>query len=253
MTRSILAALLTVACAAPAAADQYGGFQQFSDRGSLKPFARDLGGILGSGTFHSGRNLGFTGWELGFRGAMQFSPEKNDLILRRNGVRGFGLPWVQVDVGVPLRFDVFVRGVSYEGLAVSGGGLRWGIVKDPEKPHPWTFHLLAAGVAHSFVHQHFSGVHAGINLAGSMKNNWLTLFAGPGFDWTRLVARNSTLDTTLAGETVRTIESRFTVGAKIKPFAAITTPKWLPYLYLSAAYLLMHGSHGAESSFGIRF
>ncbi|MBI5211422.1 MAG: hypothetical protein HY927_15725 [Elusimicrobia bacterium] len=251
MIRIAAAVLLAGALVGPARADQYGGFQQFADRGSLKPFARDLGSVLGSGSFHSGRPLGFSGFDVGFRGGMRFYPGKGDAILRNNGIKGFGLPWVQAEVGLPMRFDVFIRGASFEGLTVSGGGLRWGVFKGGDKP--WAFQLLVSGLGHAFVHQHFSGVHAGANLVGSTGNQYVIFYTGPGFDWTRLVARASTLEPALAGETVRTFEYRYTAGLKLKPFAAVTKNKVLPYLYLSVGYVLAHGDSGAESALGIRF
>ncbi|MFA6317366.1 MAG: hypothetical protein WC943_08105 [Elusimicrobiota bacterium] len=251
MLKKILLTLAAALLCGPAHADQFGGFQQFSDRGSLKPFARDLGGILGSSSFHSGRSLGFSGFDVGFRGGMLFSPDKRDKILRDNGVKAFGMPWVQAEVGLPMRFDVFIRGASFEGLTVSGGGLRWGVFKGGDKP--WSFQLLVSGLGHAYVHQHFSGVHAGANIVASTGNQYIVLYTGPGFDWTRLVARSSTLDPTLAGETAHTFEYRCTAGMKLKPFAAVTSNKLLPYLYLSAGYILVHGESGAESSFGIRF
>lgn len=255
MLKAFFSILLTAALAAPAAADQYGGFQQFSDKGSLKPFARDLGGILGSSSFHSGRPLGFSGFDVGLRGGLQFSPDKRDKVLRDKGVKAFGLPWVQAEVGLPMRFDVFICGASFEGLTVSGGGLRWGVFKGGDKP--WAFQLLVAGLGHAFVHQHFSGVHAGANIVGSMGNQYIVFYTGPGFDWTRLVARSATptgtADAFPAGETVRAFEYRCTAGIKLKPFAAVTSNKILPYLYLGAGYVLVHGESGIESSLGIRF
>lgn len=255
MARLVSSVVLAAALCASAHADQYGGFQQFADRGSLKPFARDLGSVMGSSSFHSGRPLGFSGFDVGFRGGMLFHPEKRDKVLRDNGIKGFGLPWVQAEVGLPYRWDVFIRAASFEGLTVSGGGLRWGIFKGGDKP--WAFQLLVSGLGHAFVHTHFSGVHAGANIVASTGNEYVVFYTGPGFDWVRLVARSASpaaiVDSFAAGETVRTFEYRYTAGFKLKPFAAVTSNKLLPYLYLSAGYILTHGESGAESALGIRF
>ncbi|MBI5624817.1 MAG: hypothetical protein HY924_13660 [Elusimicrobia bacterium] len=242
---------LAAALCGPAHADQFGGFQQFADSGALKPFARDIGAVLGSSSFHSGRPLGFSGFDVGFRGGMLISPDKRDKIMRDNGIKGFGMPWVQAEVGLPMRFDVFIRGASFEGLTVSGGGLRWGVFKGDDKP--WAFQILLSGLGHAFVHQHFSGVHAGANIVASTGNQYVVFYAGPGFDWTRLVARSSTLEPAIAGQVAHTFEYRGTAGIKIKPFAAVTGNKLLPYLYVSGGYVIAHGEHGAESALGIRF
>ena len=46
------------------------GYDNFKDvtAASLKPFARDLGGLLGSGANQTARPLGFSGFDLGVRG-----------------------------------------------------------------------------------------------------------------------------------------------------------------------------------------
>ena len=235
----VLSLLLAVV---PAHADQFGGFQQFADAGSLKPFARDLGAVLGSGTFHGGRSLGLSGMDVGLRAGMQVSPDKDDRILRNKGVRAFGLPWVQAEVGMPFRLDGFVRGVSYQGLTVAGGGLRYGLLKSTDKP--WDPQFLISGVAHSVVHQHFSASHVGGNGVFSMGSVKYTPYIGAGVDRTRLVVRSSLADPTLNGSTVTTLTSRFTAGMRIKPWT---------FVYLYGAYTLVNFRSGSEAGLGIRF
>lgn len=236
----VLAMLL--ACAPAASADQYGGFQEFADSGSLKPFARDLGGLLGSATFHSGRSLGFSGFDVGGRAGMQFSPEKNDKILRNNAVRFFALPWVQAEIGMPFKLDGFVRGMSYQGLTIAGGGFRYGLLKVSDKP--WAPQLLASGVAHSVVHQYFSATHFGANLVASMGIPVFTPYVGVGFDRTRLSVRSSTLDPSLNGSVVTTFEPRYTAGMQLRPWT---------FYYIHLAYVNMHRQSGAEAGMGVRF
>lgn len=237
---ALLCLLLT--SAVPVRADQYGGFQQYADAGSLKPFARDLGAILGSATFHGGRSLGLSGMDVGLRAGMQFSPDKDDRILRNKGVRAFGLPWVQAEVGMPFRLDGFVRGVSYQGLTVAGGGLRYGLLKSTDKP--WDPQFLISGVAHSVVHQHFSASHVGGNGVFSMGSSQYVPYIGAGVDRTRLVVRSSLADPTLNGSTVTTLTSRFTAGARFKPWT---------FVYFYVAYTLVNFRSGSEAGLGIRF
>jgi hypothetical protein len=220
----------------------YGGFSHFADSGSLKPFCRDLGGILGSATFHSGRSLGLSGWDFGAQGGMQFYPDKNNRILRNNGVKIFGLPWVQAEVGLPFAVDGFVRGINYQGLTVAGVGVRWGLLKSNDKP--WAPQLLAASVGHSVVHQDFSASHFGANLVGSMGTQMFTPYLGVGFDLTRLQVRSSIFDPTQNGVKVTTFESRYTAGMQLKPWQ---------FFYIHGAYVLMHGQSGTEAGLGLRF
>jgi hypothetical protein len=242
--KALLAAVLLAAAAAPAFAtpDPYAGFSQFADAGSLKPFTRDLGGLLGGATFHDGRSLGFSGFDVGARYSAQFYPSKGDSIMRNNGVRSFGLPWVQAEIGLPFKIDGFIRGISYQGLTVSGGGIRYGVYAPSDKP--WTPQVLVSGVGDSVVHQSFSASHFGANAVASAGTPFFLPYVGAGFDRTRLVVRASALDPTLNGTSVTTLEARFTGGVRLKIYQ---------FTYVNLAYVLAHGQSGAEAGLGVRF
>lgn len=228
------------------AADQFGGFKQYATRDALKPFTRDLGGVLGSATFHSGRSLGFPGFDVGAHGGMQFKPSRDNAILRGAGVRAFGLPWVQAEIGMPFAIDGFIRGISYQGLTIAGGGLRYSLLKVSDKP--WALQALLSGVGHSVSHADFSASHLGINLVLSWGVPLVIPYVGAGVDRARLAVRRAdvagTTDPTLIGTEVLTAESRFTCGATVKPY---------PFTYLQGAFTLAHGQPGLDIGLGIRF
>ncbi|MBI3550863.1 MAG: hypothetical protein HY078_17645 [Elusimicrobia bacterium] len=212
------------------------------DDGSLKPFARDLGGVLGSASFHSGRPLGVTGFDIGAHGGMQFRPEKNDRILRDHNVHAFGVPWVQAELGLPFRMDGFIRGISYQGLTIAGGGLRYGIRNVIDAP--WTPQPLVSWVAHSVTHSDFTASHMGLNLVISCGIPVFTPYLAAGVDRTRVVVRQATTNPTMIGTQATTTESRFTGGVRVRPY---------PFTYLQAAMTLAHGIPGADVGLGLRF
>jgi len=225
------------------AADQFGGFKAFVDRGSLKPFARDLGSLLGAATFHNGRSLGFSGFDVGVRGGLQLRPSAGNKVLRDRGVKEFGLPWVQAEIGLPFRIDGYIRGVSFQGITISGGGLRYGIRKSADKP--LTPQFLIAWSGHSVTHRYFSASHFGLNLITSVMFKNITPYLGAGVDRTRVVVRTvPTLDPAMEGDSALVNEGRFTAGISIRPKA---------YLYLHGAFTYTHGTKGFDSGFGIRF
>ena len=242
--KAFLAAVLLAVVAVPSRAtqDPYAGFPQYADSGSLKPFTRDLGGLLGGATFHDGRSLGFSGFDVGVRYSAQFYPSKGDTIMLNNGVRTFGLPWVQAEIGLPFKIDGFIRGISYQGLTVSGGGLRYGLYAPSDKP--WAPQVLVSGVGDTVVHQDFSASHFGANVVASAGTHFFLPYVGAGFDRTRLVARSSVLDPALNGTSATTLESRFTAGVRLKPSQ---------FTYVNLAYVLAHGQSGAEAGLGVRF
>ncbi|OGR87792.1 MAG: hypothetical protein A3J74_02030 [Elusimicrobia bacterium RIFCSPHIGHO2_02_FULL_57_9] len=242
MLKRLFLLFALVSSTVPAFADQYGAFEQYADGSSIKPFTRDLGGVLGSATFHSARSLGFSGFDIGLRGGMQFSPDRDNLILRNRGVKVFGLPWMQAEIGLPFKFDGFIRGISYQGLTIAGGGLRYGLRKLSDTP--WSPQMLFSAVGHSVVHQHFSASQAGGSLVVSAGIPVFTPYAGGGFDRTRLVVRSSTLDPNFNGSVVTTIQSRYTAGMQFRPWT---------FFYIHLAYVLLHGQSGSEAGMGLRF
>src|SRR5581483_201472 len=98
-------------------------------------------------------------------------------------------------------------------------------------------------VAHSITHDNFSASHWGTNLVASFANPKFTPYLAAGFDRTRLVVKNAA-DPLLVGDTVTTIESRFTAGLSYRPW---------PFIYFQAAYTLAHGQPGADTGVGVRF
>lgn len=221
----------------------------YVDVKTLKPFARDLGDLLGSATFHSGRPLGFSGFDLGVHEGLQLRPDPHDDILRRtSGAGPFGLPWVQAEIGLPFRLDGFIRGINYQGMTVAGGGLRYGIFKVSDQP--WSPQVLLASSAHSVSATDFSANHFSFNLVGSLNFPIFTPYIGGGIDRTRvtILAVNQTTNPLsypqLIGATATTLESRFTAGVTFRPY---------PFTYLQAAYTMAHSQPGFDVGTGIRF
>jgi hypothetical protein len=222
-------------------AGTFDGFQEFADAGSLKPFARDLGSLLGSDTAHNARPLGFSGFDAGVHAALQFYPDKNDRILRNNGVKAFSLPLIQAEIGMPYRFDGFVRGMAYEGMVIAGGGVRYGLLKGSDEA--WSPQLIVVGMAHSVVHQYFAATHAGGDIIYSMGTARFNPYVGVGMDHIRLYVASAS-DKSLNGTSVSTLESRFTAGMRLRLWT---------FGYVHAAYVLAHGQSGAEAGLGVRF
>ena len=119
-----LIAVWALALAPSAHADPFADFQTRVQTEYVKPFALDLGGVLGGASAHTGRALGVPGFWAGAVAAVQFRPDKDDRVLRDAGVKAFGLPMLEVGVGLPFKIDVIVHGVSGGGASIYGGGLR---------------------------------------------------------------------------------------------------------------------------------
>jgi len=218
---------------------------------NVRAFTKDLGGLIGSGTYTTGRVLGWGGFQIGPRGSMIFKmskgsgstdAEKNHTALgERDKVGSVFYPWLQADIGLPFRIDGFIRASSYQGMTIAGGGLRWGITQPNEMLGSLQPMLVVA--AHSASARDFSASHYNASLVLSMKIKYFVPYIGGGVDYTTLHI-NSVAQTALAGDNEYAATARGTVGMNFK----------LPsYLDLSLAANYAHYGLGAEASLSVRF
>lgn len=230
--------LLVFSCAlllglSTAGAADYDGFQA-ATAASLKPFARDLGGLLGSGSNQTARPLGFSGFDIGVRAVAQFTPSHGNVALKKNNI--FGLGFVQAEIGMPYRIDGFVRGGAYEGLAVAGGGLRYGLWNVSDEKYRVNAMLVAMG--NLAAHKYFYAVHFNTSLVCSLNVPVVAPYIGAGYDFTRLEAQSPTLD-----QRVYVAEPRFTAGLRAK----------FKLGYIASGYTYTHDRGLVNASAGFRF
>ncbi len=220
-------------------------------KNNIRAFTKDLGGLIGSGTYTTGRVLGWGGFQIGPRGSMIFkmskgkghsAAEKNHTALgNRDDVGDVFYPWLQADIGLPFRIDGFIRASSYQGMTIAGGGLRWGITQPNEMLGSLQPMLVVS--AHSASARDFSASHYNASLVLSMKIKYFVPYIGGGVDYTTLHV-NSVAVTALAGEREYAATARGTIGMNFK----------LPsYLDLSLAANYAHYGLGAEASLSVRF
>lgn len=226
--------LLGAACASAA---DYANFYNVS-AGALKPFARDMGSLLGSGSNQTARPLGFAGFDAGVRGMMQLKPSHGNTVLKKDNVFGLGL--VQAEIGMPYRIDGFVRGGSFEGISVAGGGLRYGLWNVSDEK--FKVNATLVGMANMATHRHFYAVHFNTSFVCSVNVPVVAPFMGVGYDFTRLEAQ-TVADPALAGKQVRVSEPRFTAGLRAK----------LNLGYLAAGLTYTHDRALVNASAGFRF
>ena len=218
---------------------------------NVRAFTKDLGGLIGSGTYTTGRVLGWGGFQIGPRGSMIFkmskgngdtAEEKNYTALGdRDKVGTVFYPWLQADIGLPFRIDGFIRASSYQGMTIAGGGLRWGITQPNETLGSLQPMIVVS--AHSASARDFSASHYNASLVLSMKIKYFVPYIGGGVDYTTLHV-NSVATTALAGEREYAATARATVGMNFK----------LPsYLDLSLAANYAYYGLGAEASLSVRF
>lgn len=250
-----LAAILVVCvwAACPAAAiGHWDDFGTHVTENNIRAFTKDLGGLIGSGTYTTGRILGWGGFQIGPRAGMIFKmsqgsgateAEKNHTALGdREEIGGMFSPWLQADIGLPFRIDGFIRASSYDGLTIAGGGLRWGVTRPSEVLGSFQPMLVVA--AHSATAKDFSATHYNASLVLSMKFKYFVPYVGGGVDYTTVSVGNGVAAAAVRGEREYAATARATAGFNFK----------LPsYMDLSLAANYAHYGIGGEASLSLRF
>lgn len=245
-------AVCVLGASAASARNVWDDFGSNVTRQNVRAFTKDLGGLIGSGTYTTGRVLGWGGFQIGPRGSMvfkmseangeTFAERQKTALGDRDEVGEVFYPWLQADIGMPFRIDGFIRASSYQGLTIAGGGLRWGITRPNEMLGSFQPMLVVA--AHSASARDFSASHYNASLVLSMKFKYFVPYIGGGVDYTTLNINRADLDESLVGGREHTATARATAGFNFK----------LPsYLDLSLAANYAYYGLGAEASLSLRF
>ncbi len=241
--RRILSALgLAVLLTKAAGANPFDDFKGSVQSDLLKPFAADVGGLLGATDFHSARMLSFPGFDAGVVGAIQTKPDSDNRILNNAGVKTFGLPLLQVQAGLPFApVNVSVRGLTVGGATIVGGGVKYGLYKSgllmaiPDVSVSLNYDSLSHD---AFKLNHWSGgVEASFNLP------IIKPFVGVGMDSTNITVKQATVPG-LVGLDATAKNMRYQVGVTISP---------LPLVYVFGSYNMTHGQSGYSIGAGARF
>ncbi|MBI2386338.1 MAG: hypothetical protein HYV14_10040 [Elusimicrobia bacterium] len=241
--KNIPVLLALLAALTPAAhADPFADFQTQVRAEYVKPFALDLGGVLGGASAHTGRTLGLPGFWAGAVGSVQLRPDANDRVLRDAGVKAFGVPLIEAGVGLPFKIDVVVHGMSAMGASIYGGGLRYGVYRT-DLVDTFLPNVSVSAFGDKVNHKHFSASHGALNAAATWNLPIVKPFFVAGYDVTEVKVGAATFPG-VAGMKATARGSRFSAGVDVHP---------LPLISLRGAYTLRHGIPGFDLGLGAQF
>lgn len=237
--------LMTAMLSALSAKTWAGPFNEFSSQiqaQALKPFALDIGGVLGGAEFDPTPPDGFPGFSLGLVGVVQSHPDTNDVVLKNSGVKGFGVPMVQGTLGLPFHLDVVAHGFSYDGATVLGGGLRYGLFT-PSRLLLFLPTVEVSAMGDMINDSAFTMTHLSGDISAIWRLPIIQPFIGAGFDDTKATIDSAQVPG-LTGLSATATGSRLAAGIDITPF---------PFVDLRAAYMLFHGIPGGSITIGVGF
>ena len=245
MKKLILSICLLPLLAAGAKADPFEDFKtQIAAQGEalLKPFAADLGGVIGANDFNSGRAIGFPGFEAGLAVTLQAKPSVENRLLRDAGVDAFGAAMLHAGAALPLiNADVMVRGTGYSGFSIIGGGLRYKVLKSGTVTK-FIPDVSVSAYYDVITYDYFKGTHMSLDAAASFDIPVIKPYVGVGLDRTSLEIKN--VNAALNGVDGTISKTRYTVGVRFSP---------LPLLYVYGAYNMLHGQTGYSAGAGAKF
>lgn len=245
MKKIMLSLCLLPLLASGAKADPFEDFKaeiQQQGRALLKPFAMDLGGLVGANDFNSGRSLGFPGFEAGLAATVQAKPSPENRLLRDAGVDAFGVAMVHGGVALPvIGADVMARATGYSGFSIIGGGLRKSVLKSGTLTK-FIPDVSVAAYYDIITYDYFKGSHLSLDASASFDIPVIKPYVGVGVDRTTLEIKN--VDATLNGVDATISKPRYTVGVRLSP---------LPLLYVYGAYNILHGQAGYSLGAGAKF
>ncbi len=238
--RKFLFLILILAPSIAGAVSSFDGFKSHITAENLPYFSRDLAAMLGASSYSTGRILGWGGFQLSMHGVFVPRLNKKDTALGNDNKNLF-MPLIQGEIGLPFRLDGFIRAISYDGLTLAGGGLKWGITRPRDEDY--TFQTMLVALAQSGVYRDFSVSHYSGNLVVAFKMPYVTPYVGGGVDYMVLTVESAD-DESLIDKKSYTAKPRGTFGLNFK------LPK---YMDLSLAANFASYGVGYQANFGVRF
>ena len=231
-----------VLCASSARANPLNDFQSRVQADLIKPFALDLGGVLGGASAHTGRTLGMPGFWAGVVGSVQMRPDRDDRILNAAGVKVFGLPMLEVGVGLPFKIDIIVHGIRAYDATIFGGGVRYGVYRT-DLVDTFLPNVSVSAFGDKVNHKYFSATHGALNATATWNLPIVKPFFLAGYDVTEVTVGAATTPG-VSGLKATARGSRFSAGVDLHP---------LPLISLRGAYTLRHGIPGFDFGLGAQF
>jgi len=241
MSKILVAVGLLFGLCSSGHADPYADFRANVAESALKPFAKDFGGLIGASDFHSAKVPKLGGFDIGVSATIQSKPTAENIALTNAGVKAFGIPLVRVEVGLPMGFSVFARGISATGASLFGGGARYQVYKSglliavPDVAVTIGYDALS--------HDVLKLTHLGFSAQASWNIPIIKPFVGLGFDSTTVEVKQA-LTTALVGISAKGTGVRITAGASLT---------LIPFTYLYGAYSMLHGQTAVSLGLGVRF
>lgn len=218
-------------------------FKSHLNQNDIDELTKDVGALVGGGTFHTGKALKFP---LGFDvGAHAIAVDTNDNpILSDDGSSAISGS-IQGELGLPLKLNLIARAGRFEDADFLGGGIRWGIIKGDLPGLP---SLSLTGLYNKVSHDYFNADVLSANLSLSFNVPIIHPYIGIGYDSTSLDVENAAY-IGAPGSAVANLDSQQdTIRGEVGINLSI-----IPFTYITIAGGLAHEDPIYHAALGIQF
>ncbi len=219
-------------------------FKANLDEKTLDALTKDLGALNGSGSFHTGKALGFPiGFDVGVHGTA-IKVNKDDLILKDDSSRAMaGLG--QVEIGLPMKINIIGRGGKVDTAKLVGGGLRFGILSPSLPGLPA---LSITGLYDRLDHDYFKVTTWSANAVLSIDFPLIDPYIGGGFDSSTLDLKDPAFEGVPAAVS-RSLDGKAN-GSRVE---AGVNLHLIPFTYLNLGAGLANGQAMYHAGAGVKF
>lgn len=173
--------------AAPAGATPYDSLSGYLGKHELKTFARDVAHITSPGVTTTARTLPPWGLRLGMSFNFDTVPFVEDSIWAHASRTAVSLPVFRGALGLPRGFEAWVEGSGELQTTLLGGGLRWQVLRGPERSMTRPSALVYAG-ARTLAHRDFDGAQQTVGALVSVHVLLWEMALGAALDRTTVAA-----------------------------------------------------------------
>jgi hypothetical protein len=242
---SLVAALFVAGTIQPVWADDLeDNFKVNLNQPAIDALTKDVGSVLGGGSFHTGKALGFpVGFDIGVHAVAVGVRDEN--VILKDDTDLVGAAYAQAEVGLPARINVIGRYGSVGDADIYGGGLRVGLLKSSVPGIP---SISLSGLYTTLDHEFVVVETYSVNAALSFDLPIVHPYVGAGYDMTSLEVQDKAYEGVPAG-IPRGIDSEES-GYRVEAGVNLSI---IPFTYITLAAGLANGQEMYHAGLGVNF
>ena len=205
----------------------------------LDSFTKDLGAVMGGGSYHQGESLGILGFDVGVQVPVK-KVDDQDVIIKQSSLDSIALPILQVEKGLPMDIDIIARFTTFQSATMFGVGVRYGLFKSDIPGLPGiSLQAIYNKLDVSADLNKLSATTISADAVVSIGLPIITPYLGVGIDKTEVTPDSTIVDLKGTAQTTH-IEGGVNLAL-------------IPFTYIKIGATMIDGSMGYDAGLGVKF